>query len=121
MVAAGAVVEPGTTIPAGQIWGGNPARFLRELKPEESRFLAGGWAQQQYGTGSPHVWDLEAPVCLGRRHTHAALPLDSPSIFTSCAAAVAESAEHYVGVAAEHLKETSLSLEDIAKQKGLAL
>ena len=41
MVAAGAVVEAGTTIPAGQIWGGNPARFLRELKPEESRFLTG--------------------------------------------------------------------------------
>jgi hypothetical protein len=41
MVAAGAVVEAGTTIPAGQIWGGNPAKFLRELKPEEAKFLAG--------------------------------------------------------------------------------
>lgn len=41
MVAAGAVVAPGTEIPAGQIWGGNPARFLRDLKPKESEFLAG--------------------------------------------------------------------------------
>lgn len=41
MVAAGAVVPPGTEIPAGQIWGGNPARFLRDLKDNESSFLAG--------------------------------------------------------------------------------
>jgi carbonic anhydrase/acetyltransferase-like protein (isoleucine patch superfamily) len=39
MVAAGAVVAPGTVIPSGQLWGGNPARFLRELKPEEKSFL----------------------------------------------------------------------------------
>lgn len=31
-----------------------------------------------------------------------------------------ESAEHYVSVAADHLKEASLSLEEIAKAKGLA-
>ena len=41
MVAAAAVVMPGTTIPAGEIWGGNPARHLRTLKPEESKFLTG--------------------------------------------------------------------------------
>ena len=39
MVAAGAVVGPGTVIPAGEIWGGNPARHLRKLKPEEVKFL----------------------------------------------------------------------------------
>lgn len=39
MVAAGAVVPAGTTIPAGQLWAGNPAKFLRELKPEEKNFL----------------------------------------------------------------------------------
>lgn len=39
MVAAGAVVLPGTVVPSGQLWGGNPARFLRDLKPEESAFL----------------------------------------------------------------------------------
>lgn len=39
IVAAGAVVETGTTVVAGQIWGGNPARKLRELKPEERQYL----------------------------------------------------------------------------------
>ena len=71
MVAAGAVLAAGTTVPAGQIWGGSPARFLRALKPAESKFLG-------------------------------------------------ESAEHYVNVSAQHLKDTSLSLLDVAKAKGLA-
>ncbi|EFN58089.1 hypothetical protein CHLNCDRAFT_20587 [Chlorella variabilis] len=39
MVAAGAVVAPGTVVKAGEIWGGNPAVFLRKLKPEEGKFL----------------------------------------------------------------------------------
>jgi len=71
MVAAGAIVGPGTVVPAGQIWGGSPAKFLRAMKPAESKFLA-------------------------------------------------ESAEHYVNVSAAHLKDTFVSLQDIAKAKGLA-
>jgi gamma-carbonic anhydrase len=39
MVAAGAVVLPCTTIPSGELWGGNPAKYLRRLKPEEASFL----------------------------------------------------------------------------------
>jgi carbonic anhydrase/acetyltransferase-like protein (isoleucine patch superfamily) len=39
MVAAGAVVLPGCTVPAAQVWAGNPAKCLRELKPEEAQFL----------------------------------------------------------------------------------
>ena len=31
MLAAGAMLTPGKTIPAGQRWGGRPARFMREL------------------------------------------------------------------------------------------
>ena len=31
MVAAGAVLLPGTTVPGGQLWGGNPAVFMRDL------------------------------------------------------------------------------------------
>ena len=31
MLAAGAMLTPGKTIPAGQMWGGRPARFMREL------------------------------------------------------------------------------------------
>eukprot|EP00873_Tetraselmis_striata_P021120 jgi/Tetstr1/441384/TSEL_029633.t1 len=42
LVAAGAVVGPGVTIPAGQVWGGNPARFLRAVKPEEAKFFEPG-------------------------------------------------------------------------------
>jgi gamma-carbonic anhydrase len=39
MVAAGSVVEPGAVVPSGQLWGGNPAKFLRDLKPEEKSFM----------------------------------------------------------------------------------
>ncbi len=39
MVAAGAVVTPNKVIPTGQIWGGNPARYMRDLSQEETDFL----------------------------------------------------------------------------------
>ena len=39
LVAAGAVVQPNTTVAAGQVWGGNPARFIRDLKPHEKSFM----------------------------------------------------------------------------------
>ena len=39
MVAAGAVVAPGTVVATGQLWGGNPAKHLRDLKPQETAFL----------------------------------------------------------------------------------
>ncbi len=32
MVAAGAMVTPGKVVQSGQLWGGRPARFMRELK-----------------------------------------------------------------------------------------
>ncbi len=35
MVAAGALVSPRKVVLSGQLWGGRPARFMRELKPEE--------------------------------------------------------------------------------------
>jgi len=38
-VAAGAIVTPGKRIPKGQIWAGNPARYLRDMKPEEAAFI----------------------------------------------------------------------------------
>lgn len=40
-VGAGALVTPGKRIPRGQIWAGNPARFLRNITPEEMKFMAG--------------------------------------------------------------------------------
>ncbi len=35
MVAAGALVTPGKRVPAGQLWAGSPARYMRDLKPAE--------------------------------------------------------------------------------------
>lgn len=39
MVAAGAVLEPGAAVASGELWAGNPARKLRELKQEELEYL----------------------------------------------------------------------------------
>ena len=39
MLAAGAVLTPGKRVPAGQIWAGNPAKYFRDLKPEEAAFI----------------------------------------------------------------------------------
>jgi carbonic anhydrase/acetyltransferase-like protein (isoleucine patch superfamily) len=35
MLAAGAMLTPGKRIPAGQLWAGRPAKYVRELSPEE--------------------------------------------------------------------------------------
>ena len=40
MVAAGALVTPGKRIPSGQLWGGSPARYMRDLTGQELEFLA---------------------------------------------------------------------------------
>lgn len=40
MVAAGALVKQNTRIPTGEIWAGNPAKFLRRLSHEEIAFFA---------------------------------------------------------------------------------
>lgn len=39
MVAAGALVTPGKTVPSGTLWGGSPARHMRDLTAEEKREL----------------------------------------------------------------------------------
>lgn len=39
MVAAGALVTPGKRVPKHQLWGGSPARYMRDLTPEEIEFL----------------------------------------------------------------------------------
>ncbi len=40
MVAAGALVPPRKVVKSGQIWAGNPAKYLRDLTPDESAFIA---------------------------------------------------------------------------------
>ncbi|MFW0776474.1 MAG: gamma carbonic anhydrase family protein [Rickettsiales bacterium] len=39
MLAAGALLTPGKTVPKGQLWAGNPAKYFRDLKPEEAAFI----------------------------------------------------------------------------------
>ena len=39
MIAAGALVTSGKVVPSGQLWGGTPARYMRDLTGEESDFL----------------------------------------------------------------------------------
>lgn len=36
IVEAGSVVPPGRRIPSGQVWGGNPAAYVRDIQEEES-------------------------------------------------------------------------------------
>ncbi|CAN5960395.1 unnamed protein product, partial [Sphagnum jensenii] len=40
MVAAGALITQNTRVPSGQVWAGNPAKFLRHLTEEEHSFIA---------------------------------------------------------------------------------
>ena len=40
MVAAGALVTPRKRVAKGELWGGNPAKRLRELKPEDMEVFA---------------------------------------------------------------------------------
>ncbi|KAK9216722.1 hypothetical protein WN944_008732 [Citrus x changshan-huyou] len=40
MVAAGSLVRQNTRIPSGEVWGGNPAKFLRKLTDEEIAFIS---------------------------------------------------------------------------------
>lgn len=40
MVAAGSLVRQNTRIPAGEVWAGNPAKFLRKLTEEEVAFIS---------------------------------------------------------------------------------
>ncbi len=39
MLAAGALLPPGKTIPSGELWAGNPAKLLRPLRQTEIEFL----------------------------------------------------------------------------------
>ncbi|KAK9113959.1 hypothetical protein Syun_020756 [Stephania yunnanensis] len=40
MVAGGALVRQNTRIPSGEVWGGNPAKFMRKLTKEEIAFIS---------------------------------------------------------------------------------
>ena len=55
MLAAGALLTPGKTVPKGQLWAGNPAKYFRDLKPEEAAFI-GQSAENYY----QHVLEYQA-------------------------------------------------------------
>src|SRR5215212_8492545 len=42
MLAAGALLAPGRRIPAGQLWAGRPAKYVRDLSPEEQAMNLAG-------------------------------------------------------------------------------
>ena len=46
MVAAGALVTPGKRVPAGQLWAGSPAKFMRLLTEEEKKYIP--WSAGHY-------------------------------------------------------------------------
>lgn len=39
IIAAGALVTPGKIIPAGQLWAGRPARYVRDLTPDDIQMI----------------------------------------------------------------------------------
>ncbi|MGE0119679.1 MAG: gamma carbonic anhydrase family protein [Dongiaceae bacterium] len=46
MVAAGALVTPGKRVRKGELWGGSPARLMRQLTPAETAMF--GWTVEHY-------------------------------------------------------------------------
>lgn len=53
MVAAGALVTPGKTVPTGQLWGGAPAKYMRDLSQEELDWMKDG-ARRYAGYARQH-------------------------------------------------------------------
>ena len=59
MLAAGAMLTPGKIIPTGQMWGGRPARFMREL--DESWSIGNQMAVAHYvRNGEAHKSAVDA-------------------------------------------------------------
>lgn len=46
MVAAGALVTPGKVVPSGQLWAGRPAKYMRDVTPEELEYIQ--WSAPHY-------------------------------------------------------------------------
>ena len=59
MVAAGALIAPGKTVPTGELWAGNPAKMLRPLKPAEIENIAGS-ADRYVGFGNSYRAQMDA-------------------------------------------------------------
>jgi carbonic anhydrase/acetyltransferase-like protein (isoleucine patch superfamily) len=59
MVAAGALVTPGKRVARGQLWAGQPARFMRDLTAEEIAYNAATAAHYR-GLAAEHRAAIEA-------------------------------------------------------------
>lgn len=66
IVAAGSVVTPGTEVPAGQVWMGMPARYMRDVDPAESSFL--GLSAHNYSELAKGHWNEFTKVHLKVMH-----------------------------------------------------
>ncbi|GFR42908.1 hypothetical protein Agub_g3904 [Astrephomene gubernaculifera] len=77
IVAAGSVVPPKTTIPSGQVWAGSPAKFLRELEPEEAAFVAKSAANYSELSG---VHKFEQSKTFEEQHVEMAIMKDRAAL-----------------------------------------
>jgi carbonic anhydrase/acetyltransferase-like protein (isoleucine patch superfamily) len=46
MLAAGSLLTPGKRVPTGQLWGGRPARYMRDLTEDDLKYIA--WSAPHY-------------------------------------------------------------------------
>lgn len=76
MVAAGALVRQDTRIPSGEVWGGNPAKFLRKLTEEEIAFISksatnySNLAQVHAAENAKGFEEIEFEKALRKKHAH---------------------------------------------------
>lgn len=61
IVAAGAVVTPKTVVPPGELWGGNPAKFMRAVTPEEKAFITES-AANYVSLAAAHKEEADKPL-----------------------------------------------------------
>ncbi len=57
IVEAAAVVHPGRRVPAGEVWGGNPAVFKRKVSKEEAASVE-GHAQETSELAAEHAHEF---------------------------------------------------------------
>lgn len=69
MLAAGALLAPRKRIPAGELWAGNPAKFFRELTPEEHAYIPVS-AEHYVGLGREYLAQQRKAGCCGGDHHH---------------------------------------------------
>jgi carbonic anhydrase/acetyltransferase-like protein (isoleucine patch superfamily) len=63
MLAPGSVLQPFSYIPPGQVWAGNPARYVRDVEEDEKQFIR-DTAQESHDLGNAHAdeYALEYPM-----------------------------------------------------------